>query len=221
LRTSWLSREVIAFGLFALLAFFHGVLASGCLSAYLPLGATHLIQSGAAVVGAAGVFCSVMVYVATRRAQWSGTPTGLKFFGTALVLGAATVLTVCAFTATRAEPFDRVCRSLFGLVAAVTCVKVGFDAGVLRYHRDPRQSILKRIAIVMLGDLRTATKLRFGLAIAGGLIMPLFLAATGWKGATAAPATMVMLVLLTLGELCERYLFFRAAPASRMPGAIR
>jgi hypothetical protein len=73
----------------------------------------------------------------------------------------------------------------------------------------------------MLGDLRTATQLRFGLAISGGVVMPLFLAATGWKGTTEASATMMMLVLLTAGELCERYLFFRAAPASRMPGAIR
>jgi formate dehydrogenase iron-sulfur subunit len=220
-RTSWLSREAIAFALFALLAFVHGVLASGWLAAYLPIGATHLVQSGAAVAGAAGVFCSVMVYVATRRAQWSGTPTGLKFFGTALLLGAATVLTVCAFTATRAEPFDRVCQSLFWLVVAVTSIKVSFDAGIIRYYRDPRQSVLKRIALVMVGDLRTATQLRFGLAIAGGVLVPLFLAATGWKGRTAAPATSVMLVLLTAGELCERYLFFRAAPASRMPGAIR
>ena len=221
LRTSWLSREVIAFALFALLAFVHGVLVSGSLSAYLPMGASHLVQSGAAMVGAGGVFCSVMVYVATRRAQWSGTPTVLKFFGTALVLGAATVLTVCAFTATGAEPFDRVGRALFWLVSAVTVVKVGYDVGVVRNYRDPRQSILKRIAIVMLGDLRTATKLRFGLAISGGVIVPLLLAATGWKGRTAAPATTMMLVLLTAGELCERYLFFRAAPASRMPGAIR
>jgi len=220
-RTSWLSREAIAFALFALLAFLHGVLASGWLSAYLPMGAAHGVQIGAAVAGTAGVFCSVMVYVATRRAQWSGTPTGLKFFGTALVLGAATVLTVCAFTATRAEPFDRICRALFWLISAVTCIKVGFDAGVVRYYRDPRQSILKRIALVMLGELRTATQLRFGLAISGGVLVPLFLAAMEHQGRTAAPATMVMLVLLTAGELCERYLFFRAAPASRMPGAIR
>jgi Fe-S-cluster-containing dehydrogenase component/DMSO reductase anchor subunit len=220
-RTSWLSREAIAFALFALLAFLHGACASGLLGAGVPPAAATLVQSGAALAGAAGVFCSVMVYVATRRAQWSGARTGLKFFGTALVLGAATVLTVCASTAVAAEPFDRVCRSLFWLVAVVTGVKVAFDAGVLRYRRDLRQSVFKRTALVMLGELRRATILRFGLALAGGVIVPLFLASVEWKGRGVVPATIMMLALLTMGELTERYLFFRTAPASRMPGGIR
>jgi len=30
-----------------------------------------------------------------------------------------------------------------------------------------------------------------------------------------------MLVALAAGEFAERYLFFRAAPASRMPGGLR
>jgi len=34
-------------------------------------------------------------------------------------------------------------------------------------------------------------------------------------------ACVLLLTLLTVGESLERYLFFRAAPASRMPGGIR
>lgn len=225
-RTSWLSREAIAFALFALLAACYGVAASAPVWPVLAghgsiIAAGPFLQDAAGVAGALGVFCSVMVYAATRREQWSGATTGLKFFGTTTILGAATFLAVGACTSGHAEPFDRLSRSLFFLVLTVTPLKLIQEAGVLFHARDPRQTTRKRMALVMLGDLRTATKIRFGLALAGGIFMPLFAWLMGFGGKWMAPATATMLVLLVAGELAERYLFFRAAPASRMPGSIR
>ena len=103
LRTSWLSREALAFGLFAKLAVLYGVSEGAQLLPPFP-GKELLVElaphlrTGAAVLGAVGVFSSVMVYVATRREQWSGSQTGLRFFGTAIALGSAAVFAVGCFT---------------------------------------------------------------------------------------------------------------------------
>jgi Fe-S-cluster-containing dehydrogenase component/DMSO reductase anchor subunit len=209
IRTSWLSREAVAFGLFAFLAVSNGVVA------------TPRLQDAAAMAGALGIFCSIMVYVATRREQWSGVQTGLKFLGTTVLLGSAMVVAVGAATSGHSESFDRTAKLLLMTVVAATLLKLTLDAAVLLHFRDSRQSTFKRMACVMIGDLRTATNFRWGLALAGGIVLPL----VAWwlrDGMQARIVTPVMmLVLLTIGELTERYLFFRAAPASRMPGGIR
>jgi hypothetical protein len=77
------------------------------------------------------------------------------------------------------------------------------------------------MAVVMLGDLRTVTQVRFACGVAGGIIGPLLLWRANFSGGLVAPISVLMLVALAAAELAERYLFFRAAPASRMPGDIR
>jgi formate dehydrogenase iron-sulfur subunit len=76
-RKSWLSREIIAFGL-------HGPLAAGFALTLHPL-----LGAAAAVSGVLGVVCSGMLYHATRRVWWSGWRSVGRFIGSALLLGAA------------------------------------------------------------------------------------------------------------------------------------
>jgi DMSO reductase anchor subunit len=224
-RTSWLSREAIAFGGFAQLAACYGFMAAAPLlpafpGASLMTAAAPQVRVWAALVGTVGVFCSVMVYVATRRAQWSGTETGLRFFGTTVILGAAAVLTVCSLTTAGSAPGHPAQRPILWLVLSATVIKLIFEARIFGHLGDKGHSALKRMAILMSGQLRVATSLRFGLAIAGGVALPLVLV-HGAIGKARWPACLtLMLGLLVCSELCERYLFFRAAPASRMPGGI-
>jgi formate dehydrogenase iron-sulfur subunit len=74
-RTSWLSREIVAFGLF-----------TGLLGVAAVSGGSALI---AMAVGLAGVLSSAFVYHATGRVFWTGLGSFGKFFGTTLVLGGA------------------------------------------------------------------------------------------------------------------------------------
>jgi Fe-S-cluster-containing dehydrogenase component/DMSO reductase anchor subunit len=226
LRTSWLSREALAFGLFAKLGVLYGALVAAPLLPEFPFKSAVLkliepVHSAAAVMGTVGVFCSVMVYVATRRVQWSGTQTGIKFFGTMLSLGAAAVLMVNSFTAASQGELDRVSHALLWLVLSVTALKLSFEAGGLRHIGERRYSVLKRMALLMLGELRGATAVRFGFGIAGGVVLPVLLISESIRGANVTVAAALSLTCLLLSELAERYLFFRAAPGSRMPGGIR
>jgi DMSO reductase anchor subunit len=142
----------------------------------------------------------------------------LKFFGTTLLLGAAMVLAVGSWTSGHSQSSEQVSRALVFVVFAVNAIKVMRELTLLLHFRDARQSTGKRMALVMLGDLRTATNMRFALAAVGGLVLPALVWQTGFEGRAAST---IMFVLLLAGELIERYLFFRAAPASRMPGGIR
>ena len=89
LRTSWLSREIIVFPAFALLA----TLYAAALYASSPDAADlEALGYATAGVGMAAVFCSVMLYHVTQRRWWSGGRTGFKFALTSAVLGLATIL---------------------------------------------------------------------------------------------------------------------------------
>jgi formate dehydrogenase iron-sulfur subunit len=76
-RTSWLSREVIAFGLF------------GAASGLAFLLATPLAAAVACLTGAAGAWCSARIYMVKARPAWNSLYTPAEFFLTALALGPA------------------------------------------------------------------------------------------------------------------------------------
>ena len=83
LKTSWLSREILAFSLLTPLILLQGLLP------WVPHTLSSALQpfGNVAVVffSAVAVFTSVMIYVDTKRAFWRMPHTGLKFFGTFLL----------------------------------------------------------------------------------------------------------------------------------------
>ena len=78
LRRSWLSREAVVF------------------AAWLAAAAAALLRPAllpvAALFGVAGLYCSAMVYVDTRREFWRLGQSATRFFGTGAILGLATAL---------------------------------------------------------------------------------------------------------------------------------
>lgn len=225
LRTSWLSREVIAFGLFAKLALLYAALAAAPFYPDFPgkswlVARTLELHVAAASVGILGVLASVMVYVATRRPQWSAAQTGIKFIGSMLALGAAAVLAVGTATAPNSTDLSRDWELLLALVLGASLVKLTSDAWILRHRRDRQRSSKKRIAYVMLADLRAYTAARFGFGVTGGILLPLWLLSGKLPPDRLPFASTLLFLCLLAGEFAERYLFFRAAPASRMPGGL-
>ena len=204
LRKSWLSREALAFGAWLPLATAYTAVRLGW------LGVDPRLQSAMAVatalLGALGLFCSVMVYVDTRRDFWRFAHTGPRFFGTAVVLGLAS-----AFAVAPDYP-----APLGFLLAGAVFAKLIFEARALaplRGDRDAATPALKT-AKLLFGPLRKANEMRVLAAILGGGVIPLAVALD------VAPGGMAWLALgvAALGELAERYLFFRAVDAPKMPG---
>jgi len=235
LRTSWLSREILAFGAFAgAAAAYAGHVWSGALLPKLHLhslpgwlGTTSASDVlGTLVVGSglAGVGCSVMLYVKTAREWWSGARTAFRFYATAVVLGLATTLvTLLAFGC---GPGGSVCAgvSLAARVLAIaTGVKVAWEASILIHLRDKQFGPLKRTASLLLGDLKQEAGARIALGLAGGVLAPLIIAHLADSG-DQSPSALILAALgfaaLVVAELLERALFFRAASPPRMPGGV-
>jgi len=228
LRHSWLSREILAFGLFAGLAVgyaflnWYSISHDQTLAAYAnPLG--WVVVSA----GLLGIFCSVMVYVFTGRVFWSSAYTGTKFLLTTALLGISTswmtlmLVSVGTGSATAGEIVldygPLLCKALIG----VATVKLLFEAALFRHLKSKQNTPLKRSAILMTGQLSDITLARFGSGILGGVCMPLFLLLGGQtaQGQSFLAIVVVMLFVACLaGEILERALFFSAVAAPKMPG---
>jgi Fe-S-cluster-containing dehydrogenase component/DMSO reductase anchor subunit len=229
LRHSWLSREILAFGLFAKLAVVYA--ASFWLE---PLGTTiglpkvspelatdirHVLAIVVVAVGVIAVACSVMLYAVTKKRLWALSITLPRFFGTAAVLGLATTTLIATVGATTlgVEELVSAFRTLGPILAGTVLLKLIFELGLFIHLRDKQLSELKRSALLMKGELVKPVQLRFSLMAVGAGFSLLLLSAQG-----TTPIVFASLAFLSLlaGEFFERGLFFLAVAAPRMPGAM-
>jgi formate dehydrogenase iron-sulfur subunit len=232
LGTSWLSREIMIFGLFAMLALIYaGSFWLPALSGLVPIPFERELSSwpvqnafgmGVAVTGLAGVFSSMMIYRDTRRTFWRMKFTSLKFTGTTVLLGPATIL----FTMTLQSlfvpgivtlpAFRQVIVLLCGFLAAAMTAKLLWEFSVFTHLKDREWTDMKRTALLMSGVLKRATVLRFVCGALGGVLLPLLVL---FRVLPPVFATGI-LPLSLLSELLERYLFFTAVIPPKMPGGI-
>jgi formate dehydrogenase iron-sulfur subunit len=215
-RTSWFSREVIAFGAFIPLA------AMSASSFWLlPVGPLReWLVASAAAAGLVGVGCSAMIYVDTRRDFWSPSRSFGRFLGTTLVLGLAVSLAVCAASA--ATPTG-VVAALAAATGISMSAKLVLEQRIQRHQPgEDRHATtqLARSAQLLTGPLGLVSRIRVFCGCAGGLALP---AAVGLSRAAGIGNAMALaigaLALCVGGELLERYLFFTAVAPDRMPGS--
>ncbi len=142
LRRSWLSREIVVFGLYPpLLA-----------ATFLPALAAFA-RPAALFVGLVGVACSVMIYADTPRREWRLARTALHFVGTVTLLALAT-----AFATAKGHP-----PTLAAALMGATLAKLAVESALARNHRQHR---------LRAGPLRRASRSRLLLAALGGVLLP-------------------------------------------------
>ncbi len=233
LRKSWMSREIIAFGLFVKLAILDAVvslrpdlLQTGLEALSFPIALPELglfLSAATALVGILAVYCSAMIYVATRRVFWNQTSTLARFFGTSAVLGFGSMLLVASFverlSGTSSERSILQGLTIGWMVASG--LKLLFESRIFLHLRETQQGDLKRSAMLMTRELKDTTTLRYVLGGTGGLVIPSLLVIGAPRALSNAGlfATTVAFLLVFAGEFAERVLFFRAVSAPRMPGA--
>lgn len=218
LKTSWLSREILAFGLFAafcglyaLSLLTHGV--GGRPIAPWLVGPRNVLGLAAAVSGLAGVLCSVMVYAATGRSHWRADRTGVRFLASTVTLGVA-----AAYVLSQFDDTGRADRGHLITLVAISGATLLFQAAVFRHLHSRTHSPMKRVAALMMRDLEGATIVRFGAGLMGGVCLPLWLISARPTGTRLL--SVVVFLLLFVAEGVDHTLFFKAAPTSRMPGSL-
>ncbi|MBI4511967.1 MAG: dimethyl sulfoxide reductase anchor subunit [Deltaproteobacteria bacterium] len=215
LKTSWLSREVVALGAFG----GAGVLAS--LAAWapdkVPTGGIAIMPVSL-LLGVLGIYCSARVYQITPRVLF-GRLTNLRFFATATILGLGLVPMALAVALVALGEVGQVARGVGAWACLILPLLVVFkliqEASILNPtagnpNRDPRARALVR------GPLKGAWTLRVILGIMGS-ILPL-VGLVLFPQEDSSPAVSVILAIscgaglaaLVMGELIERYLFFTA-----------
>ena len=202
-RTSWLSREMLTFGPMP-------PLAVTCLALTfqpeilkltgfeLPFRSMAWPLAGAtSLVAILGIICSAMIYIDTPRPWWNHPRTMAKFFLTSICFGSI-------FTHT-ALLIEGQLSNFWTLLSIVSCVvKLAIEASIFA----DSQPDCFRSAKLMKTALKPITTLRFVL----GFLAILLLSSHYPILALGAP------LLWLAGDLAERYLFFTAVVAPRMPG---
>jgi len=213
-RTSWLSREIIGFNLFAgsasslvMFGFF------GFLTEWFG-DQTTLLTLGAFATGVLGVECSVMLYAVTGRPLWSHVRTHSLFFLTAACTGCAGALLICAWG-------QNVSPSVVRWLSVGLCVaiasKLFIESRLLQSLKSDTPSTERLSAELIVGPQRTVAIARLITGLVGGLFLPLLML-IGLLPVSLVTG-LVIFSLVFAGEALERYLFFAVSVARRMPGA--
>lgn len=215
-RTSWLSREAIAFGLY---------LGGATVSLLLCwLESESLFRAASMVTGLIGILavgCSAMIYIATGRALWSRTRTGLETICTTLGLGVA----ITAMSA----PIPQHELQLSLLAVATLVCALAFLPKWLDWRRSAHSYGVGRGLSVRSGNLLHGPLGRPFRT--GGLSLALSAAAISWLAlqflirAASVDSGQILLVglvslaALFVSQLIMRWLGFASVVYPRMPGA--
>jgi Fe-S-cluster-containing dehydrogenase component/DMSO reductase anchor subunit len=232
-KTSWLSREIVAFGAFVKLALLYAGLLVMQSKGLLPAPLDALVAKGLPFVAASvpalgclGVFCSAMVYGVTNRRWWAVGRSCFRFFASATVLGLATSLLTLVWAHAGGVADGESARAVgllgWALVLASSS-KLLWELSVLTHLGDKRLGEIKRTALLLTGPLRVRSAGRLGLGLIGGVLLPglvISLISLGAITASIIALTSVLWVVTLVAELDERSLFFSAVSVPRMPGAV-
>lgn len=207
LKTSWLSREIILFGMWMPLLLSYAGLTIASQSIQIPSNWIALSGCTSVILGLISVFCSIMVYVDTKRAFWTIGKTGFKFTGT-LLLGGAFTLLASALAFHQQAP-----SSLWMILTIAVIWKSIAEATSLLPARDANWSMAKKSAMIQITHLRSTLLLRWGM-----LALSLICISLSYFSPTLS---IIAILTLLLGEFFERQIFFQAVVTLKMPGSLQ
>lgn len=223
LRHSWLSREIVVFGLFLTLAALDAAAAG--MPGLVPPALRRVLAFATALAGLGGVFCSAMLYHDTRREFWRLPLAAGKFFGTTLLLGA--LGTLLNLAAARAACPPALPLALGGFLPVVATVKLALEYRVLRRLADGDFSPPHKTALLLTEHFGVVHRCQIAALLLGALILPgplLLKSCVDVPGIAWSDALVVAFALLfalaLAGEFLERRLFFLAVQPVKMPGTI-
>ncbi len=202
-RKSWLSREIMAFG--ALPAGGSAIFATWWFGS---MDWMRLAVTGTAMAALMAVWCSVMVYVDTRRPFWSMVNVAGKFLGTMLLLGAGLCAAVWCWLGIGITSWAMAFTLLFLWSHSI------WEISKFRQALSEEASAWHKSARTLQKHLSPHLDLRGLVLVMSGLMIPVLIA-----GGASMPWMLTLSLLLTFGsQLIERRYFFTAAAGSKMPG---
>jgi DMSO reductase iron-sulfur subunit len=183
-KRSWLSREVLLFGLFSKIAFVYAALL------WLNLAGSRIAGAMTVLAGLSGVTASACIYLVRPRPAWRSKHTIVEFYLAGALLGPL----LAANMGLGAQPWL--------ITAAIVAAALQLLNLVVKFlwlvSSDTFE--LKASARLLSSQLRSLLLMRGALLVVGGIILPLRV--------HGAAGLAVALAAAFCGEILGRYLFF-------------
>ena len=212
IKTSWLSREALALGIFVLLMNIVVVL-------YF-MEASHtmilFIELVTLLVGIFGIYAQAMIYRIKARPAWNRTTTNFKFFGVAYV-GLFLLGFLAVVLGMNEVVFPLLTLAMLGVIS-----QIFFTYEDLRTLNNTKENEyqLKRTARLYNENFKNIKLFRFISIVLGGIILPL-LVITLLSSSSFGTASLVMfisLIIVFASEISDRFLFYSTVVPLGMAG---
>ena len=209
IKTSWLSREALALGLFT------GLMSVNVGLYYLEVSAYFRVFFEALTlgIGAYGIYAQGMIYQIVARPSWNRKSTLFKFFGVSYI-GLFLVAFVLLVQGASAEATPLVSLALLFALAH------GFFSYEDKRSLDTKgeyEAELGRTKRLYTEFFSTHVNLRLGSFVLGAILLPLVLTLT----ITSAAAPYILagaLILMSASEFVDRFLFYATVVPLNMAG---
>jgi DMSO reductase anchor subunit len=185
---------------------------------WIPDSLPSVMMSISLFVGAIGLYCSAMIYVATRRVLWRRSRTFAAFGSSTLIGGLALFVPVLLWfdASTNAIAFTTAALSVFGAVKLAWEYRLRAATSTIGDAYDSRSRRL------LSGPLKQWSAWRLRLALAGLALATISIVIAGGQFPKLAfLVSCCAAMLLIAGELMERLLYFSSVVYDRMPGTLR
>lgn len=225
-RTSWLSREAIVLGKYVGLAALTAAMAwlptvadrlPGQLASLFPPWMLVVTYGAAIVAGIAGVYCSAMIYIATRRRLWRPARTLTRFYGTAVASGLTVTLPIFVGCGVATVT----CFAVGALALLAIAAKVGWEWQVHLGKSSFGDAYDVRSRRLVSECLPRWRLLRVTAAVVGAAaVLAATLAIVLNCSALAVALGVLAGASVVVGEITERLLYFSTVVYDRMPRTV-
>ncbi|PHS58237.1 MAG: molybdopterin oxidoreductase [Sulfurimonas sp.] len=212
IRTSWLSREALALGVFVMLMNVIAALYFFEISHLLILGLEFI----SLLVGIYGIYAQAMIYRIKARPSWDRTTTNLKFFGVAYV-GILLLAFVAVILVLKEVALPLI---TLGMLGAISQLFFTYEDLRTLKSNEKNEYQLKRSARLYDENFKNIKLFRFVSIILGGIVLPLFVIVLFSSASLTLASIMMFLALLIIlaSELSDRFLFYTTVVPLNMAG---
>ena len=212
IKTSWLSREALALGVFTMLM--NVVIAMY----YFEVSYTVriIVEAITLGVGIYGIYAQSMIYRIKARPSWDRVTTNLKFFGTGYI-GMFLLAFVVTLFGSQSVAIPLVSLGMIGVVAQLFFSYEDFRSLT---NKDKNEYQLSRTARLYNEHFAKVKNFRFLSLVFGGLLLPLMvsvLLSSGMLGISAFILGITLCIILA-SELSDRFLFYATVVPLGMAG---
>jgi DMSO reductase iron-sulfur subunit len=211
IKTSWLSREALALGVFT-------GLMSGVVAMYF-FDVSHtlrlIVEAIALAIGIYGIYAQSMIYRIKARPSWNRITTNFKFFGVAYI-GIFLLALVSSLSSVHEAIIPLTTLGMLGALAQLFFTYE--DIRTLDGKENEYQ--LQRTKRLLNDNFGKIKKIRFATLIIGGVLLPL-LALVFVSGSSTIMASVILglsLLISFASEISDRFLFYTTVVPLGMAG---